>query len=281
MRILYCGDVVGSSGRQAVLEHVPMLRMQLRLDCVIINGENATNGFGITSKTCEDFYRAGVDVITLGNHAWDQREIIPYIEKEVRLLRPLNYPAGTPGRGAVVYTTSSNRKILVAQVMGRLFMDDTLDDPFAALDALFKQYSLGQQVNVIVVDVHGEATSEKMALGHFADGRASLVVGSHTHVPTADAQILPRGTAYQTDAGMCGDYNSVIGLVKEQPLLRFTRKMPTERLQPSGGKATLCGVYVETDELNGHAKEVYPLRIGGRLHPAPLSWKQRSEIADN
>ncbi len=273
MRILYCGDVVGASGRQVILEYVPALRVRLRLDFVVINGENATHGFGITSKTCDAFYRAGVDVITLGNHAWDQREIIPYIDKEVRLLRPLNYPAGTPGRGAVVYSALGNRKILVAQVMGRLFMD-TLDDPFAALDALLKQYSLGQKVNVIIVDVHGEATSEKMALGHFVDGRASLVVGSHTHVPTADAQILPHGTAYQTDAGMCGDYNSVIGLVKEQPLLRFTRKMPTERLQPAGGEGTLCGVYVETDEINGHARVIYPLRIGGRLQPALLPGDQ-------
>ncbi len=272
MRILYCGDVVGASGRQVILEHIPVLRVRLKLDFVIINGENATHGFGITSKTCDSFYKAGVDAITLGNHAWDQREIISYIDKEVRLLRPLNYPAGTPGRGAVVYPASGNRKILVTQVMGRLFMD-TLDDPFAALDALLKQYSLGQKVNVIIVDVHGEATSEKMALGHFADGRASLVVGSHTHVPTADAQILPHGTAYQTDAGMCGDYNSVIGLIKEQPLLRFTRKMPTERLQPARGEGTLCGVYVETDECSGHARVIYPLRIGGRLQPASLPWE--------
>ncbi|VBB69524.1 FIG006542: Phosphoesterase [invertebrate metagenome] len=269
MRILYCGDVVGAAGRQVVLEHVPVLRMQLQLDFVIVNGENATHGFGITAKTCDAFYKAGVDVITLGNHAWDQREIITYIDKEVRLLRPLNYPAGTPGRGAVVYNAPKNRKILVAQVMGRLFMD-TLDDPFAVLDALLKQYALGKKVQAIIIDVHGEATSEKMAIGHFADGRASLVVGSHTHVPTADAQILPRGTAYQTDAGMCGDYNSVIGLVKEQPLLRFTRKMPTERLRPAGGEGTLCGVYVETDEVEGHARVVCPLRLGGRLQPARL-----------
>ncbi len=267
MRILYCGDIVGASGREVVLQRVPMLRTRLRLDCVVVNGENAAHGFGITPRLCDEFYKAGVDVITLGNHAWDQREIIPYINNDIRLLRPLNYPAGTPGRGAAVYDIPGGRKVLVVQVMGRLFME-ALDDPFAVLDALLNQYPLGRKVQAIIVDVHGEATSEKMALGHFVDGRASLVVGSHTHVPTADAQILPQGTAYQTDAGMCGDYNSVIGLVKEQPLIRFTHKMPTERLHPAEGEGTLCGVYVETDEVEGHARTIQPVRLGGRLQSA-------------
>ena len=267
MRILYCGDVVGASGRQAILQHVPELRMQLRLDFVVVNGENAAHGFGITARICDDLYKARVNVITLGNHAWDQREIIAHIDHETRLVRPLNYPAGTPGRGGAIYDAAGGRKILVVQIMGRLFMD-ALDDPFAALDILLNQYPLGRKVQAILVDVHGEASSEKMALAHFADGRASLVVGSHTHVPTADSQILPRGTAYQTDAGMCGDYNSVIGLVKEQPLGRFTRKMPTEKLQPAEGEGTLCGVYVETDDVDGRARLIHPVRLGGRLRPA-------------
>lgn len=267
MRILYCGDVVGAAGRQVVLQHVPVLRTRLRLDFVVVNGENAAHGFGITARMCDEFYKAGVDVITLGNHAWDKREIITHIDNETRLLRPLNYPAGTPGRGAAVYDVLGGRKVLVVQVMGRLFME-ALDDPFAILEALLHQYPLGRKVQAIIVDVHGEATSEKMALGHFIDGRVSLVVGSHTHVPTADAQILPHGTAYQTDAGMCGDYNSVIGLVKEQPLLRFTRKMPTEHLHPAEGEGTLCGIYVETNEVEGRARLIQPVRLGGRLQQA-------------
>lgn len=267
MRILYCGDVSGASGRAAITKHLPDLRHRLRLDFVIVNGENAAHGFGLTGRICQEFYALGVDVITTGNHVWDQREIISYIDNDVKLLRPLNYPRGTPGRGAAVYDVPGGAKVLVVQVMGRLFMDP-LDDPFAAVDALLATYQLGSKVQAIVIDVHGEASSEKMALGHLADGRATLVVGSHTHVPTADAQILPGGTAYQTDAGMCGDYNSVIGVVKEPSLARFMRKMPTERLTPADGEATLCGVYVETDEVSGLARVVKPVRIGGRLAPS-------------
>lgn len=264
MKLLYCGDVVGASGRQVLLENIPMLRTRLRLDFVVVNGENAAHGFGITARVCAAFYKAGVDVITLGNHAWDQREIITYIDSDTRLLRPLNYPVGVPGRGAAVYNICGGRKVLVAQVMGRMFME-ALDDPFSILDTLLKRYPLGQKVQTVIVDVHGEASSEKMAIGHFVDGRVSLLVGSHTHIPTADAQILPHGTAYQTDAGMCGDYNSVIGLAKEQPLVRFTRKMSTDRLHPADGEGTLCGVYVETDEIEGCAKTIQPVRLGGRL----------------
>ncbi|MBF0095495.1 MAG: YmdB family metallophosphoesterase, partial [Alphaproteobacteria bacterium] len=218
-------------------------------------------------RICQDFYALGVDVITTGNHVWDQREIISYIDGDQKLLRPLNYPRGTPGRGAAVYDAPNGAKVLVAQVMGRLFMDP-LDDPFAAVDALLSGYPLGTRVQATVIDVHGEASSEKMAMGHLADGRASLVVGSHTHVPTADAQILPGGTAYQTDAGMCGDYNSVIGVIKEPSLARFMRKMPTDRLAPAEGEATLCGVYLETDEVSGLARVVRPVRVGGRLSPS-------------
>lgn len=264
MRLLYLGDVVGRSGRDAVVAAVPSLRERLKLDFVVVNGENSAHGFGITGKICEEFYAVGVDVVTTGNHAWDQREIIGYIDSDPRLLRPLNYPRGTPGRGAGVFAAPRGKKVLVIQVMGRLFMDP-LDDPFSAVEAEFARQRLGATVDAVIVDIHGEATSEKMGLGHTCDGRASLVVGSHSHVPTADAQILPHGTAYQTDAGMCGDYDSVIGMKKETAIARFVRKIPGERLTPADGAATVCGVFVETDDRTGLARRISPLRLGGRL----------------
>lgn len=267
MRLLYLGDVVGRSGREAVVEALPSLRDTLRLDFVALNGENAAHGFGITAKICEEFFAAGVDVVTTGNHAWDQREAWPHFDSEPRLLRPMNFPRGTPGRGAGVFAATRGRKVLVLQVMGRLFMDP-LDDPFAAVETELARHRLGATVDAVIVDVHGEATSEKMAFGHICDGRASLVVGSHSHVPTADAQILGGGTAYQTDAGMCGDYDSVIGMKKEAAIHRFVRKIPGERLSPAEGEATVCGVFVETDDRTGLARRVGPVRIGGRLPPA-------------
>lgn len=264
MRILYCGDVVGRSGREAVIKRLPGLRRDLSLDFIVVNGENAAHGFGLTPKICAEFYEAGVDALTTGNHAWDQREILAYIDSDPRLLRPMNFPPGTPGRGAQLYAAPGGRKVLVMQVMGRLFMDP-LDDPFAAVEAELARHRLGATVAAIVLDVHGEATSEKMALGHVADGRVSLVVGSHSHVPTADAQILPGGTAYQTDAGMCGDYDSVIGMRKDLAIFRFVRKIPGEKLAPADGEGTLCGVLVETDDATGLARTIAPLRLGGRL----------------
>jgi metallophosphoesterase (TIGR00282 family) len=267
MRILFCGDVMGRVGREAVITRVPELRKKLSLDFVAINGENAAGGYGITDKLCQEFYAAGVDCITTGNHVWDQRELIGTIDGDPKLLRPLNFPKGTPGRGANVYTTRTGRKVLVANVMTRLFMD-ALDDPFAALETLFVQHRLTATAHAILVDIHGEATSEKMALGHLCDGRASLAVGTHSHVPTADWQILPKGTAYQTDAGMCGDYDSVIGMKKETAIARFVRKLPGERLLPAEGEATLCATFVETDDMSGLAKRVAPVRLGGRLASA-------------
>jgi len=264
MRLLFCGDILGRSGRDVVVEQVPLLRDSLKLDFVVANGENAAHGFGITPKICEDFFAAGVDVITLGNHSWDQREIIPYLDSQPRVLRPRNFPPGTPGRGAGVFEATRGRKVMVTQVMGRLFMDP-LDCPFAALEQELARHPLGGVVQASLVDVHAEATSEKMSLGHYADGRASLVVGSHSHIPTADAQILPRGTAYQTDAGMCGDYDSVIGMKKEAAMVRFIRKVPGDRLSPMEGEATFCAVFVETDDRTGLASRVAPVRIGGRL----------------
>ncbi len=267
MRILFFGDVVGRSGRTALNAQLPALIAQLGAEFVVVNAENLAGGFGLTAELSDELFAAGADVLTTGNHVWDQRTIIGHIDGEPRILRPLNFPPGTPGLGAHVYATRGRRKALVVNVMGRLFMD-ALDDPFAALDRALAAHKLGDGVDAIIVDVHAEATSEKMALAHLADGRASLVVGTHSHVPTADAQILPGGTAYQTDAGMCGDYDSVIGMKKEASLLRFRTKMPGERMSPAEGPATLCGLYLETDDRTGLARRIEPVRLGGRLAPA-------------
>jgi len=264
VKFLYCGDVVGRSGREVLVNNLPNLRKRLSLDFVVVNGENAASGFGITEKICKEFYEAGTDCLVLGNHSFDQKEIMTYMASDMRLIRPANYPEGTPGRGAAAFKTRAGKNILVVQVMGRVFMDP-LDDPFASVEKLLKTGKLGQKYDFILVDIHGEATSEKMAMGHFCDGRVSLVVGSHTHVPTADAQILPGGTGYQTDAGMCGDYNSVIGMDKEEPLRRFTKKISSSRFSPALGLATLCGVYVETDDKTGLTIKIAPVRIGERL----------------
>jgi 2',3'-cyclic-nucleotide 2'-phosphodiesterase len=266
MRILVCGDVMGRSGRESIKSHVPRLRREHGLDFVVTNGENAAGGFGITDKLCQELYASGVDVITTGNHVWDQRELIGTIDGDPRILRPLNLPAGTPGVGVRVFSLGDGRRVLVLNPMARLFMD-AIDCPFAAVERELAAHPLGE-VQAIVIDFHGEATSEKMAMGHFADGRASVVVGTHSHVPTADAQILPNGTAYQTDCGMCGDYDSVIGMQKAVAVQRFIKKMPGERLQVADGEATLCAVFVETDDATGLARRVEPVRLGGKLTQA-------------
>ena len=269
MRILFLGDIVGRSGRDAVGAALPGLRRDLALDLVVVNAENASHGFGLAPEMARALFAAGADVLTLGNHAWDRKEIIPYIEEEPRLIRPLNYPPGTPGRGAVVVDVPGGRRALVVQAMGRLFME-LLDDPFRAVQAELAKHRLGGPggVQAAIVDFHAEATSEKQAMGHSFDGRASLVIGTHTHVPTADARILPGGTAYQTDAGMCGDYDSVIGMQKGGASLRFWRKVPAERLAPAEGEATICGLFVETDDATGLAVRTAPLRMGGGLPAA-------------
>jgi metallophosphoesterase (TIGR00282 family) len=267
MKVLFCGDIVGRSGRDVVVQQVPELRRKLGLDFVFVNGENAAGGFGITAAIAREFYAAGVDCITTGNHVWDQREIIPHIGGDAKLLRPANFPKGTPGRGVGTYTIGGNRTVVVVNVMTRLFMDP-LDDPFASLETMLAQYRLGTNANAILIDLHGEATSEKQALGHLVDGRASLVVGSHSHVPTADARILTGGTGYQTDAGMCGDYDSIIGMKKEAATLRFVRKMPGERLTPAEGAGTLCGIFAELDDATGLTRRIAPVRVGGMLAPA-------------
>ncbi len=264
MKILICGDVVGKAGRRTIEENLPDIRQRLELDFVVVNGENAAHGFGITDKICEKLYAAGADAITTGNHVWDQREIINYIDGDAKLLRPMNYPEGTPGVGSGIFEAPGGKKVMILHPMGRLFMDP-LDDPFAAVDNALLNHRLGQSVDAIIVEFHAEATSEKQGMGHFLDGRVSVVVGTHTHVPTADMQILPGGTAYQSDIGMTGDYDSVIGMKKEVATSRFTTKMPQGRLEPAEGEATLCAVYVETKDATGLATTVGPLRLGGCL----------------
>ncbi|MCU4653126.1 TIGR00282 family metallophosphoesterase [Roseibacterium sp. SDUM158016] len=268
MKILFLGDVMGRAGRAAVTETLPRLRDEWRLDFVVVNGENATSGAGLSAAHAKALLEAGADVITLGDHAFDQRDMLQFIASEPRVLRPLNFAKAAPGQGARLFEARGGRKVLVAQALGQVFMKRPFDDPFSALDAALKSYPRGGLAQAVIVDIHAEATSEKMATGHFCDGRASLVVGTHTHVPTADAMILPRGTAYQSDAGMCGDYNSVIGMQKEEPLRRFLTGMPKERFTPADEAATLSGVYVETDDRSGAATRIAPVRLGGRLQDA-------------
>jgi 2',3'-cyclic-nucleotide 2'-phosphodiesterase len=272
MRLLFLGDIVGRPGRSAVFERLPALRERWRLDCVVINGENAAGGFGITEAICDEVLAAGADAITLGNHSWDQREALVFIERQPRLLRPLNYPAGTPGRGANLIDTHSGRRVLIVNVMGRLFMDP-LDDPFAALDRELEACPLAQVADAAIIDVHAEATSEKEALAHYLDGRVSLVVGTHTHVPTADHRIMRGGTAYMSDAGMCGDYDSVLGMQKEESIRRFLQKTPGPRMEPAQGEGTLSGVAVETDDRTGLAVRVAAVRLGPQLEETwPRFW---------
>jgi metallophosphoesterase (TIGR00282 family) len=272
MRILFIGDVVGRSGRTVVLERLPNLIKKWKLDLVVINGENAAGGFGITESIYREFIEAGADAVTLGNHAWDQKEALVFIERAPKLIRPANYPAGTPGRGAALIEAKNGARALVMNVMGRVFMDP-LEDPFATVERELSACTLGSGADAIILDFHGEATSEKQAMGFFCDGRASLVVGTHTHTPTADLRILAGGTAYISDAGMTGDYDSVIGMAKDEPLQRFVRRISTSRFEPASGVATLCGVAVETDPATGLATRVSPVRLGGSLEPAkPEFW---------
>ncbi|HQT64328.1 MAG: metallophosphoesterase [Acidocella sp. 20-57-95] len=266
MRILILGDLVGRTGRDAAVAALPGLRAQTKADCVVVNAENASHGFGLAPDMADALFAAGADAITLGNHAWDRREIIPYIAKEPRLIRPLNFPPGTPGNGASIIPLKDGRKVLVAQLMGRLFMDP-LDDPFRLMEELLVRNKMGVNCHAALVDFHGEATSEKMAFAHNFDGRVSAVVGTHTHIPTADHQVLPGGTGFTADLGMCGDYDSVIGMAKEASIYKFVKKMPGERLAPAEGPATICGAFIEVND-KGLTVRIEPVRVGGRLLPA-------------
>jgi metallophosphoesterase (TIGR00282 family) len=271
IRLLFIGDVVGRSGRAAVLEQVPLLRARWRLDFVIVNGENAAGGFGLTEAIFEEFLAVGVDAVTLGNHAFDQREALVFIERQPRLIRPANYPPGTPGRGAAVIQSANGARLLIINVMGRIFME-ALDDPFAAVKRELAACPLGEVCDASVVDFHAEATSEKWAFGHFADGKASLIVGTHTHAPSADHRILAGGTGFITDVGMTGDYDSVIGMEKDEPIRRFTLRLPSGRFEPALGPATLCAIAAEIG-ADGLTKAIAPVRIGGLLSPAaPDFW---------
>jgi hypothetical protein len=274
MHILFLGDVVGRTGRDTVAAALPELRARLNIELAVVNAENASHGFGLAPDMARTLFAAGADVLTLGNHSWDRKEIIPYLAETPRLLRPLNYPPGTPGAGSVVVELPDGRRALVLSAMGRLFMD-ALDCPFRATAVALAKYRLGTSVAAIVADFHAEATSEKMAFGHSFDGQVSVIVGSHTHCPSADHQILPGGTAFQSDAGMCGDYDSVIGMRKELSVARFVRQLPTERLTPAEGEATVCGVLVETDEASGLACRIEPFRLGGRLGRQVLPAERR------
>jgi len=272
VRILFIGDILGRSGRSSVTERLPALMQAWRLDFVVINGENAAGGFGITEAIYQDLVGAGADAITLGNHAWDQKEALVFIARAPRLIRPVNYPKGTPGRGAALIDARNGARVLVINAMGRIFMDP-LDDPFAALEREVAACPLKTGADAIIVDIHAEASSEKQAMGYFLDGKVSLVVGTHTHVPTADHQVLPGGTAFITDVGMTGDYNSCIGMSKDEPLSRFIRRIPSAKFEPALGPATLCGLAVETDDKTGLAQRVAAVRLGGRLEEArPAFW---------
>lgn len=270
MRLLFLGDVMGRAGRAAVAERLAGLRAALRADFCVVNGENASGGMGLTGGHAQLLLEAGADVVTLGDHAFDQRDMLGFIQKEPRVLRPLNFAKDAPGRGVGIFEASRGRKVMVAQVLGNVFMKRAFDDPFSALDGVLRAHPMGAMAGIqaAMIDFHAEATSEKMAAGHFCDGRASLVTGTHTHVPTGDAQILSRGTGYLTDAGMCGDYDSVIGMDKAEPMRRFVTGMSRERFTPAQGDVTLSGVLVETDDRSGLATAIWPIREGGRLAPA-------------
>ena len=265
MRILFLGDVVGRTGRRAIIDNLKSLRTDWRLDFIVLNGENASNAAGLTGAHAKLLLEAGADCITLGDHAFDHADMMQFTEAEPRVLRPLNYAKSAPGKGARVFDVPGGRKILVAQVLGQVFMKRAFDDPFSAVDQVLRAHPLGGLVNASLIDMHCEATSEKMAMGHYCDGRTSAVVGTHTHVPTSDAMILPKGTAYLSDAGMCGDYVSVIGMDRAEPMRRFVTGMAKGRFVAASGEATLAGLYIETDDRSGKAKSVDMVRVGGAL----------------
>jgi 2',3'-cyclic-nucleotide 2'-phosphodiesterase len=272
MRLLFLGDIVGRAGRNAVIEALPRLISRYKLDFVVINGENAAGGFGITEAIHQDLLDAGADVVTLGNHAFDQRETLVFIERQDRLLRPLNYPKGTPGRGVGLFRARNGADVLIATAMGRIFMPE-LDCPFRALDVEVSACPLKQRADAILIDFHAEATSEKQAMAVYLDGRVSCVVGTHTHVPTSDDRILPGGTAYMSDAGMCGSYESVLGMETEEPLTRFLTRIPRGRFEPAMGPVTISGFAIETDDVTGLAKHANAIRLGGVLAPTePTFW---------
>jgi 2',3'-cyclic-nucleotide 2'-phosphodiesterase len=264
MRLLFLGDIVGRSGREAAYAAIPKLRERFKLDFLVINGENAAGGFGITEAIFNELINVGADVVTLGNHAFDQKETLVYIERCPQLLRPLNYPKGTPGKGAGLFKARNGADILVMNAMGRVFMSE-IDCPFRAVDHEVTACALKRGADAIFIDMHAEATSEKQAMAHFMDGRVSAVVGTHTHAPTGDDRVLPGGTAYLSDAGMCGDYNSVLGMGIDEPVHRFITKIPRGRFEPADGPGAVAGFAVDIDDATGLARACSPLRLGPGL----------------
>ena len=276
MNILFLGDVVGRSGRNALNNQLPSLKKDLELDFVIVNCENATSGIGLSPDHAKEILGYGVDCITLGDHAFDQREMMFYINEEPRIIRPLNYSKVAPGRGAKVFDLPSGKRIMVVQVLGRVFMKKPYSDPFSALEIILNDQVMGKTVDAIILDIHAEATSEKMALGHWCDGRVSLSVGTHTHIPTSDMQFLGKGSVYQTDAGMCGDYNSVIGMDKCEPISRFVTGLNKSKFVPAKGEATLCGVFVNLN-ASGFATEAFSVKQGGNLLQSSYKYQNRGK----
>ena len=265
MKILFCGDIVGSSGRKAIKEYVPKLKSEHDIDLVIANVDNASGGFGVNKNACDELCSYGVDALTGGDHIWDQKETMSFINSYENLLRPLNFPQGTPGRGAIV-ASANGKKILIVHLLGQVFIKNNVNCPFQSAEELLKNYQIGQNIDAIIVDFHAEATSEKMAMGRFLDGKASFVVGSHTHIPTNDFHIMKAGTAYQTDAGMCGDYHSVIGMQEDVPLKSFLTKRRVGKMQPAKNEATFCATLVEIDNKTGLATKIEALKLGGTLN---------------
>jgi len=261
MKILFLGDIVGKSARNKVKDSISSLKQKYSPHVIIANAENATGGYGLSKKDAQDLLNSGIDVLTLGNHAWDQREMLSYIEENSKIVRAINYPNGVPGKGYCKLELITGKKIIVIQVMLRLFMNMSLDDPFQSIKNFMISEKLGSTCDAILIDVHGEATSEKNAFGHFVDGTVSAVLGTHTHIPTSDNLILPKGTAYQTDVGMTGDYNSVIGMDIENPIHGFTKGYRAEgRFTPASGAVTICGALIETDDISGLAKSIIAIK---------------------
>lgn len=266
MNILFLGDIVGHSGREALKKHLPSLRATHELDAVIANGENAAaNGRGLTLADAQEILNTGVDIITLGDHTFDQKGTEEWLATHPKVIRPANYPAGTPGRGATTFTTSSGKRITVVNLLARVFIRTLVDCPFATSRKLWEDHKLGESCDALILDFHGEATSEKAVMAHYWDGKASLVVGTHTHAPTNDCFIHPQGTAFQSDAGMCGDYLSSLGVTYASALPLFTTARPT-RFEQAKGEATLCGTLLTVD-ATGRATSVQPLKVGGILAP--------------
>ena len=265
MNILILGDIVGPSGREALTKRLPNLIKKKKLDFVIVNGENAADpGVGITKQNTKEIFEAGTDVITTGNHVWDQKETMEFITSEKRLLRPENLIKGSPGVGTGIFNSKNNKKVAVINLMGNIFMKNC-EDVFEAAKKFMQEIKLKKDADFIIVDLHGEITSEKMAMGYLFDGKVTMFVGTHTHVPTSDHRILEKGTAYQTDIGMCGDYNSVIGMNRDNSLKKFFKDPSARKHYPALGEATISGLMVEGDDKTGLAKKVEPIIVGGAL----------------